>query len=144
MALTEIILGSSQLVTIGPDAQLEKLPAGVVEVDASISEVHEVSNDITQFPVESGVTISDHIRPQPRRFTLEGIVTNTPIIFLAGIASSPTRAEEADDLFLEMMESGNLVSVVSTLREYVNNMALESYTVRRDAASGMGKLATRG
>jgi len=52
---------------------------GVLELDATIHESHEYTNTITEFPVEKGFNISDHIIRIPEKLTMEGFITNTPI-----------------------------------------------------------------
>jgi hypothetical protein len=55
------------------------LTIGTIWIDVSLSETHQLSAQVTEHPVEDGVNITDHIRPQPRSIQIEGIVTNHPI-----------------------------------------------------------------
>ena len=135
MGLTDLIFGAPTKVRIGVGASDEFLPAGAIEFDASVSEQHDSENEITQFPVEVGSDIADHIRPQPDRITINGIVTNTPIVFLAGVTTSPTRAEEAYSKIKDLRDNGDLISVVTSLRQYAN-MAIESFSTLRDVVNG--------
>lgn len=57
-----------------PDGSL-----GVIDFDATLQEQHTISVAITQHPIESGSTITDHVRPNPDTLTLEFFITNTPI-----------------------------------------------------------------
>lgn len=52
---------------------------GDIWIDVSIHETHGVGAEVTDHPVESGSNIVDHIRPLPRTFSLEGLITNHPI-----------------------------------------------------------------
>lgn len=52
---------------------------GILELDATIHESHEYTNTVTEFPVEKGFRISDHIIRQPEKLVMEGFVTNSPI-----------------------------------------------------------------
>lgn len=49
------------------------------EFDCDMQETHEGTNIITEHPVEDGPDISDNVRPQLRRFSVEGYVTDTPM-----------------------------------------------------------------
>lgn len=49
-----------------------------VQFDAVVTEVHEDIVTITDHPVELGVNITDHARPEPERLTVEGIVSRMP------------------------------------------------------------------
>lgn len=49
-------------------------------IDVSIREDHVFENDVTDYPTESGPSFSDNIRPLPIQVTMEGIVSNTPLM----------------------------------------------------------------
>lgn len=122
-----------------------KSQIGVVQMDATLSEVHTSEADVTEHPVEEGANITDHIRRLPEAVEINGIVSNTPIVFLASLtAESPLendvtpvtdRAGAAYDELIRIKDQGELVTVVTTLRDY-ENMALTSVVVNRDAQSG--------
>jgi len=52
---------------------------GIIELDATVRESHEYTNTLTEFPVEKGFNINDHVIRQPEKLTIEGFITNTPI-----------------------------------------------------------------
>ena len=52
---------------------------GALVLDATITESQSFRNEVTEFPVESGSKISDHVIQSPEEITIEGYVTNTPI-----------------------------------------------------------------
>ncbi len=52
---------------------------GSISLDASLSEVHSLSSEVTEHPVESGGTIADNVRKKPRMVRIEGFITNHPI-----------------------------------------------------------------
>jgi hypothetical protein len=51
----------------------------IITFDVIEAETHETVSEITSHPVESGVEITDHVRPLPDRLSLVGYVTNQPI-----------------------------------------------------------------
>lgn len=55
----------------------------VIEFDATLSEQHTSSAQVTEHPVETGANITDHVRPMLDKVQLEGFITNTPINSLA-------------------------------------------------------------
>lgn len=55
---------------------------GVIDFDATISEQHTLSVNVTSHPIETGATMTDHIRPNPDSLTLDFFITNTPISIL--------------------------------------------------------------
>jgi hypothetical protein len=134
MALLSLIFGEKA-----------KARIGIAELDASLSETHSMSAEVTNHPVEEGSEISDHIRKQPDSIQISGVVSNTPLVYLASIqAPSPLmndltpvsdRAELAYAELQRIMSQGETVEVVTSLRTY-ENMALTSLSITRDAASG--------
>lgn len=134
MALTELLFNTRRS-RIGLGASSPTATLAVVELDATISERHVRRNEITAHPVEVGVDITDHVRRLPASIEIQGIVSNTPIVFFASLTEPPNRAEIADAQFLLMLEQGLLLDVVTSLRSY-SNMMLTSYEVDRDAENG--------
>lgn len=134
-------MGALEVIFGGP----RKMRVGLVNFDASVSETHTKRNSIPQHPVESGKNVSDHIRQEPDEITINGIVTDHPIIFLASIqAESPLEDDltpvndRADLAYAELgrvMNDGELVEIVTTLRDY-ENMAITEFAVQRDAQNG--------
>jgi hypothetical protein len=52
---------------------------GVLTFDVVRSEMHEISSEITEHSVETGVAVADHVRPNVDKVVLEVFVSNTPI-----------------------------------------------------------------
>ncbi len=135
MAVMELIFGTPT-----------KAQIGIVQLDASIDEVHTDDAEITDHPVEEGSDISDHIRKLPPTIQINGIVTDTPIAFLASAtASSPlttniipslgTRSFDAYQELLTVMEMGETVDVITSLRDY-ELMAIKNLSVNRNKDKG--------
>lgn len=134
MALTELIYGSPTLAQVG-----------LVQFDCSLEETHIDEAEITSHPVEVGSDISDHIRKLPVAIQLNGLVTETPIVLLASLfAKSPlvidlnptdTRTESAYGELRRIMDDGETVDVITSLREYTN-MAITSMSVVRNRDNG--------
>ncbi len=51
----------------------------LLQLDCTPSERPEMASQVTEFPIEDGAVVSDHIILKPSRLTLEGIVSNHPI-----------------------------------------------------------------
>src|SRR5215471_12959330 len=84
-----------------------------VEFDCVESENHELSNTITDHPVEVGFNPSDHSRPEPRRPTLEVVQSNTP---LSG-ADGTDRARALWQRFVNLWENPKILSL-DTVRDF--------------------------
>jgi hypothetical protein len=137
--------------------------SGMVQVDASVSEQHTITAQVTEHPVENGPDVADHIRPLPRRVVLSGIVTNTPIYTPATQVRGATGSfagqfsvqvgnksikytalqfsDEFDrvrDVYGELVTAalgGALFEVTTTLAQY-ENMAITNFDVPRGAGTG--------
>ena len=130
MALTSLIIKQPILAKID-----------TIVLDASITENHVYTSKVTQFPVETGVTISDHIYNEPDRLTLEGLVTNFPLplakpeIYTRAFTSSTQgQLRYSDDAYIKLMAIRNnkaLITIVTRLKHYTN-MAILSINIPRD------------
>src|SRR5215469_8257121 len=128
-----------------------------LELDAAIAEMHSASNEITDHPVEDGADITDHVRVKPDTVTIEGIISNTPVIagsarFEGGLETSEengvlvvsgvgadsldeARADSAYQQLLKIKEDRLPVVIITELRQY-DRMVLERLNVPRDARVG--------
>jgi hypothetical protein len=64
-----------------------------VTLDATISESHEYNNEITDYPVEDGFNIQDHVQRLPEKLIMEGVVSLTP---LEGNNTTISRDDDSD------------------------------------------------
>ncbi len=104
--------------------------------DASLQETHRSSARITDHPVESGATISDHVIIDPEELTLSVVVSNTPTVSILEVPSiEQNRAETAYQDLLAKKAARVAVEVTTTLRIY-ENMILTDVSCTRDANTG--------
>lgn len=133
----------------GNTAQPTKI--GNLILDVLVQETHKSVNRVTEYPVESGGTNSDHIAAEPREIVIEGFVTNTPVKYLAGrigqaatgrisgnqVLTGPgvNYAEQAFKELQRMADSKELVTIVGRMRTY-KNMAMIDLAIPRDRETG--------
>lgn len=60
---------------------------GMLEFDATVRELHLGTASATEHEVESGVNITDHVRPELAKLTAEVVVSNTPLQAVGNIRS---------------------------------------------------------
>ena len=105
------------------------------EIDVELSADLSVSNTVTEYPVEEGVSVVDHVRAQPVRLHVEGVVSNTPIGALAqrraqfaliGGEAFAFPADEARAHLLAVNEAREPVSVECSHGTF-DNMVMESF-----------------
>lgn len=140
----------------------------VFSIDCTISETHERESPPTEYEIEDGTGISDHIIMKPLRLEITGMISDTPLsvlaalqttvvsavtpaigivgaaagISLAGVlsgSSSPSVASFAQ--LLQLQESKQSVQVVTTLKVYPN-MFISKVSAPRDANTGKVLLFT--
>ena len=57
----------------------------ILELDATISQNHTLESEVTEYPLDDNTSFSDHIILKPRRYSVEGTITDTPVVFLSAI-----------------------------------------------------------
>lgn len=120
MALTTIITGP------------QKASIGAVVLDASISETHNAMWKVTRHPIETGSVVSDHVRREPDSIIMNAEISDIEIGLFA--IPDPQRSISAWRRLQEAAQA-DLVTVVTTLREY-QNMQIESLRATRTSATG--------
>lgn len=101
-----------------------------LDVDAITSEAPQAAAQITEWPVEQGADVSDHIRPEARQFRFELVISNTPFGRDAGAG-----AEAAFELLVIWRDLGALITVPTTFGSY-GSLGIVSVSATRDAKSG--------
>lgn len=96
---------------------------GEIVFDAIVSEEHEIENKVTEFPVDSGFVISDHVIRKNRVLKME--VVSVRHAFKGrqrdSLTSDNANKIKADfDLLIEMVQKGLRCNVVTILGAYTN------------------------
>jgi hypothetical protein len=126
----------------------------ILELDAAVHETHDYTNTITDFPVEKGFSISDHVFKVPEHLTMEGFVTNSPIPYsLTSVTVLLDRGNRVNTAFERLLDlagydpSGQdytvlskvklpaFLRVVTGLRVY-SNMIITHLSFPRDITTG--------
>lgn len=106
------------------------------EVDAEISGEHLLENEVTDHPVETGGDVTDHSRPKPITYTVEGVVSDTPLGNMVDTRSGVT-LPSADALarLTGIRDAREPVQIGTSLRTY-DNMLMQSLSFTKDASTG--------
>lgn len=118
---------------------------GSLQLDVTTKEQHNYENKVSLFPVEEGSDISDNIRQEPDTFTIEGLISSTPIAILDFGTSleAGKRVINAQDALLAIAgrqrqgknTTPKLVTIVTGLRVHTN-MGMVSLNTPRDGKTG--------
>lgn len=113
-----------------PRSQLQS-NFGNVTFDTVVTEEHRYASRVTHYPVEFGTIISDHIIKEPDVVILSGIVSDTPLAFLAGF----NRSVNAFNQLVELQSRRLPVTLVTGIKVYTN-MAITLLDVPRNVKTG--------
>lgn len=112
---------------------------GIVELDASVKEVHRASAKATRHPIEAEEgtqsSVSDNVRVEPLAVQIQGVVTNHPAEWVGAFDHTEKLAHDAHQDLLDVVLSGKLVTIKTSLLEYPD-MVLEELQIDRDAEKG--------
>src|SRR6188768_4318683 len=102
-----------------------------VVLDAVLSEEHVYNSRVTNYPIEDGRIISDHIINEPDTLQLTGVVSDTPLSFLAPF----NRSINAFNTLVEIHNRRERITVVTGIKVYTD-MVITSLQVPRNVQSG--------
>lgn len=142
MAFIDDIVGltGAQQTSIGEDG------GDPIVLDASVREVHNISGQVTEHPVERGIDIVDNYRVLPRGLEIEGVITNTPIKSnfpgealinsVVGLVQGDTDPASNAWKELERFFDEAVVLTITTSLKVYTNMVLSDLTLVRTAKQG--------
>jgi len=125
----------------------------VVQFDAFVSETHSVEAMTTDYPIETGEQIADHIVHQPRELTIRAIAGTTPIQLYGGLGNAGemvtniiknpfrdeskilNRAGRAWNDLIAQLRVGVPVSITTLLGHY-DSMTIVSLVATSDEETG--------
>lgn len=120
--------------------------AGIV-IDATVSEEHRSTCELTENPVEEGAKITDHVQLQPSELTIEGVITDSPLGYaligniqnivrsVSTLFGQASRSIDAYKDLLDLQKSRKPFTVITGLKRY-ENMILTELSVPRTAETG--------
>lgn len=126
-----------------PQAKKQTILIGTYTVDATLSEGHTLDSEVTDYPVETGGSITDNVRPKPITVTLEGIVSDTPIGKIADLRNSEgdngqmdfSPTDDALAALTAIRDAREPITIASSLQSW-DNMVMTSLSIPRDSQTG--------
>lgn len=125
-------------------AALDALNMGLtgIVIDATVTETHLSECDVTKNPVEGGAPVTDHVQVLPKKLTIEGVISDTPLGFafigniqnlvrsVTTIFGGRSRSQDAYDDLVRLQTSKRPFTVITNLKKY-DNMIMASLSVPR-------------
>lgn len=110
-------------------------------IDVELSSTTSFESEATEYPVESGADITDHVRARPIEVEIEGLVSDTPI---GAIARDPSRLATAGftrpsvDAYtrLQQIRDAREPVTIETSLDVYDNMMLIELSAPREASQG--------
>lgn len=113
---------------------------GGIEIDAMVEERHTQTAAVTQYPVEEGFTINDHVTQNPDGLTLHCAVGPQPVKTFGGIGNLTSLDNNAYAVYsglADYKQAGEIIDVVTGLRVY-ENMIIDNLSITRNRDNGKG------
>lgn len=114
-------------------------------IDAAINEEHTNEADVSDFPVEDGSNFTDNVRIKPRRYRMQGLVTDTPLdlgfrrlqddgsVIVTSISTTPSA--DAKQALEALFAAAKPITIVTALDTY-KNMIMQTLTFQQDGDTG--------
>jgi hypothetical protein len=93
-----------------------------------------MNNEITDFPIEDGSRVSDHIKNQPRKVSIEGVISSYDLPEVP-VPFDLNRAELAYQALEKLFTDRLPVDIETSIKLYPG-MGIESIEVKRDVDTG--------
>lgn len=105
-------------------------------IDAALSESHDYESEVTDYPIERGANVIDHVRNRPLTVSLECVVSDTPLPLIASQRDTSEAPSVAAMAKLEAIrDAREPIKIVTGLRTY-ENMIMVSLSVPVDVETG--------
>lgn len=70
------------MISIFPNKKSPVIIDGL-DIDTTLTEEHSFNNNITDYPVEKGANITDHVKQVPESLSIDSITSDTPVRFFS-------------------------------------------------------------
>ena len=116
---------------LGPAAEDGGLP-----LDAVLTESIEHNSKVTEFPIEIGADINDHVIAEPEVYVMTGIVSDTPITWGSTTyesTSQATRSLSAYEILQKLWLAGTVFSIKTGYLE-IQDVVIQKFSTAKDTS----------
>lgn len=89
----------------------EPATIGDLQVDVVVSKETTFDSEVTQYPVEDGFPVADHVTRNPMGLTMEVVCTPTPVTFFADLGANQNRLNEVTNAIMKIYNEGDPITV---------------------------------
>ena len=80
-----------------------------LQVDVVLSKETTFDSEDTQYPVEDGFPVADHVTRNPMQLTMEVVCTPTPVTFFADLGANQNRLNEVTNAIMKIYNDGRKI-----------------------------------
>lgn len=108
-------------------------------IDCVVTESHDYSSEVTEYPVETGGDVTDHVRSKPLKISLDGYVSATPIGVVANHATRQNGKLPVEDAKSKLLfvKSANEPINITTSFDSFKNMMMETLSFPKESGEPM-------
>lgn len=106
---------------------------GILELDALLTENTSLRSKITEYPVEDGSVISDHITQEAEMLSIEGVITGVGTQF--NVSAGKAKLISAKETLRQLHRERELLTITTGMEIYTD-FAIESCEISRKADGG--------
>lgn len=122
-----------------------------VSFDAAEVETSRFSNIVSQHPLESGTSVTDHVEQRPVELSIDGLLSNTPLPRAIGsmrsrgdlLGLNRNRISTVFEWLVDIWERGTKVNVLTGLRLYKDMVITDISPNRQGGARSDSRNALR-
>lgn len=115
---------------------------GGVPVDIITSETYDLSNTVTEHPIERGGVITDHVYKNPVVITMTGVISKSPISIFDAISNGITDRHIEGYQQLERLHNNQQPFTLVTGLKVYQNMVLQALNAGIDVQEGEAVMFT--
>lgn len=105
-------------------------------IDATLSADHSYSAEVTDYPIELGGTVTDHVILSPFTYNLQGVVSDTPLPAVSGLRPPNIKPSEEALQKLKLIFSNRQPVAVETAVETYQNMVMVGLNISEEPTTG--------
>ena len=84
-----------------------------LQVDVVLSKETTFDSEVTQYPVEDGFPVADHVTRNPMQLTMEVVCTPTPVTFFSNLGANQNRLNEVTNAIMKIYNDGEPITVTT-------------------------------
>lgn len=135
MATYQMLFGVGKKGFVSPALSGGKDHPIAIELDAILNETIKMESTLTKSPIETGEDIVDHVIMTPDKLTIDAIITNTPLGYVAIGSPFANPAKRALDFLTGAFANRKPFDFVGGFKVY-QNVVMTSFTPDRNSQTG--------